>query len=159
MTKCAARNSGPAAAAALSEVLVDVMGGQVRVGSADAASRKQRLAKGPVRTLYHQTDVAAGQAIVSSQQFRSGSVGSFGGGIYFAGSVAHTDHKATRTGVVLSAEVRLGNTLHLTSPDPSITLASLIARGYDSVTASCFNGTEYVVYHHSQVSNIKVVRS
>ena len=129
-----------------------------RVPRAAVGDRSERLAQGPTRTLYHQTDRDAAKSIIDSQKMRRGSVGSVGGGIYFALSVEDTERKATQKGVVLQATVRLGRTKTLASRDSSITFTSLCGEGYDSVRLTVFNGDEYVVYNYDQVSDIRVVR-
>ena len=67
--------------------------------------------------------------------------------------------KALQHGVVLKADVRLGNPKLLRKIDPSVTFRGLVADGFDSVKCTAFNsGDEYVVYNHDQVSNITVHR-
>jgi len=85
-----------------------------------------------------------------------GSDGLCGGGIYFAGSASETEAKAHQKGVVLKAEVNLGRTKHVHGSCPDATHSRLKAEGYDSVTLhGRASGTEYVVYNHSQVRNIR----
>ena len=119
-------------------------------------SRDDRLANGPTRTLYHQTDAASATAIQDSQKFKRGSDGSAGGGIYFAESASATNAKAHNHGVVLAATVQLGRIKTMSHPDSGITFSSLNSEGFDSVRVTCFNsGDEFVVYNYDQVSNIR----
>ena len=57
-----------------------------------------------------------------------------GGGIYFAVSVADTDHKALAHGPVLECRVKLGRVKTIArSGDRTITFKTLLDEGYDSV--------------------------
>ena len=71
--------------------------------------------------------------------------------MYFAVSVADTNHKAQKHGVVLCATVRLGSILQIDpNGDSSLCLANLLTRGYDSVKIPR-NVVEYVVYSSDQI--------
>jgi hypothetical protein len=104
--------------------------------------------------LYHCTDQSSADSICSSN-FRCGSDGITGGGIYFAVSVEDASRKARRKGVVLECEVDLGSVLDVEfNGDSSLNLARVRARGCNSVRIPR-NGTEYCVYEPSRV---RVVR-
>ena len=118
--------------------------------------REARL-QGTAQTLYHQTSPENAKAILKSGIMLPGSGGLAGGGIYFATTDTDTDHKALSHGVVLVADVRLGQVLTINrNGDSTITFESLQRRGYDSVLIPRTGGREYVVYHPDQVSNIRV---
>ncbi len=81
-----------------------------------------------------------------------GDSGMAGGGIYFATSVSDTNRKAQHHGVIIRAEVKLGNTKAIDkNGDASITFQSLADDGFDSVMIPRDNGKEYVVYNFDQV--------
>lgn len=120
-----------------------------------SGSRVERLNSGPTMTLYHQTSAENAQLIIASQQMRRGSDGLCGGGIYFADSPSATDAKARSKGVVLRASVRLGRSKQVDDGDHGISFQSLLSDGYDSVISRRNTGTEYVVYNHDQVSDIR----
>ena len=103
--------------------------------------------------LYHQTDAATANIILRTQHMKPGSSGLAGGGIYFATSAEHTNHKAHRHGVILKATVALGKILTLDHGDGSMTLQKLKLMGYDSVMIPRA-GKEYVVYEPSRVKHI-----
>ena len=108
--------------------------------------------------LYHCTDRSSADSICSSD-FRCGSDGIAGGGIYFAVSAQDASRKARRNGVVLECEVNLGSVLDVGfNGDSSLNLARVRERGCDSVRIPRNGdpGTEYCVYEPSRV---RVVRS
>ena len=106
-------------------------------------------------TLYHQTDEASAQSILSTQKMLRGSSGLAGGGIYFAESPSATEGKAHQHGVILRARVRVGRYLETSSPDSDMTYSRLRSMGYDSVKITGRRtGTEWVVYNHDQVERI-----
>ena len=153
-----ARSSGAAAGRAMMEVLTDIVGNKVTMSQSEIADRQTRLRNGPVKTLYHQTSADAAEAIVKSQEFRCGTTGSWGGGIYFAARVADTDRKAKKRGVVLSARVALGSALRMTVMATGMTFAQLQRVNKDSVEGHAHHGVEYVVYMADQVTSITVAR-
>lgn len=121
--------------------------------------RDKRLAKGPVKTLYHQTDEKAAQAIIKAQKFLRGSGGYAGGGIYFATNAKATYRKARTRGVILTATVKLGR-IKTQSDSSDNNFSTLAKKGYDSVkVTSLSSGVEYVVYNYDQCSNIKLYRN
>ena len=86
-----------------------------------------------------------------------GSSGLAGGGIYFATSVDHTNHKAIKKGVVLRCRVKLGRIKQISKyGDYNMTFDKLSSDGYDSVLIprDNHNGYEYVVYNWDQVEAI-----
>lgn len=109
--------------------------------------------------LFHQTDAATANIILTTQQMKPGSSGLAGGGIYFATTKELTQYKAIRKGVILEATVRLGKIKTLeSSGDSSITRSKLRSMGgYESVciARSVQAGHEYVVYDPKQVLSIK----
>lgn len=118
------------------------------------SQRQARLDAGPVKRLYHQTSPDSARAILNSGEMKRGSSGLAGGGIYFATSPAHTDHKALAKGVILECEVRLG-AVHTTqsSGDSSLSFRKLLNMDAprDSVLIPRKNGVEFVVYNTDQV--------
>jgi hypothetical protein len=115
---------------------------------------------GPTKILYHQTDAASAQLIMSSQHFKCGTGGLCGPGIYFAETAAETQGKAHKHGVILRARVALGRELTLGAQgNAQLTGAILQAQGYDSVKCLRPGGTEYVVYDSSRVTSIKIDHS
>ena len=107
--------------------------------------------------LYHCTDKTSADSICSSN-FRCGSDGIAGGGIYFAVSAQDASKKACRNGVLLECEVNLGVVLDVGfNGDSSLNLARVMGRGCNSVRIPRNGdpGTEYCVYEPSRV---RVVR-
>ena len=118
--------------------------------------RDQRL-NSNIKTLYHQTDHDSANKILNSGYMLRGSSGLGGGGIYFATSVHHTNHKAIKKGVVLRCKVKLGKVKQISKyGDYDITFDKLSSEGYDSVLIPRDNGHEYVVYNWDQVEAIGV---
>jgi len=108
--------------------------------------------------LYHQTDEATAGIILRTQEFKPGSKGLAGGGIYFATTEELTGHKARASGVILRAYVRLGKILTLDADgDTRMSLHKLRRQGYDSVCIArkVSSGHEYVVYDPAQVLYIE----
>ena len=120
-------------------------------------TRSNRLAQGRTVTLYHQTGRYEAAMIMQSQRMLRGSAGLAGGGIYFATSKSATDGKAYRLGAYLKAEVKLGY-IYRVGPggDTSLSFERLQMAGYDSVRIDRPGGTEYVVYNHDQVTDIRI---
>ena len=126
--------------------------------TASKTAHRKRLAENDSCVLYHQTDLAAARAILSSQKMLRGSGGLVGGGIYFAASSACTQGKAHSHGVVLSCEVRLGSHKNIDSTKgcPDMTYTKLLSMNRDSVMITGMQtGVEFVVYNFGQISNIK----
>lgn len=123
--------------------------------------REERLRRGPVKRLYHQTSPEAANAIMASGKMKRGSSGLAGGGIYFANSPAHTNHKALAKGVVLECEVKLGD-IHTTMRDGDRTITFLkllnMEPPKDSVLIPRKNGIEFVVYNTDQIRVVRVVK-
>lgn len=110
-------------------------------------------------TLYHTTSGDSAEKILAGKRMYRGSTGAFGGGIYFAETVADSKRKAHSQGVTLKASVLIGKSKVLPNLDNSITFTQISKEGYDSVTGTCLNGKEYIVYNCSQVRNIEVVEN
>jgi serine/threonine protein kinase len=124
------------------------------VGRVNNEKRKERLKK-YVKTLYHQTNAEAAKAIVASQHFRLGSTGYAGGGIYFTDSPEATEFKAHSKGVIIKADVFLGNSKTIYEKDTTITFEKLLREGVDSIFLIRPTGAEYVVYNSDQVKNVR----
>merc|ERR1711907_866310 len=77
--------------------------------------RKGRLDQCVATTLYHQTSIASAQAIGASKEMLRGTSGLAGGGIYFATSMADTQHKAHQHGCMLQVKVKLGRVKTISS--------------------------------------------
>ena len=162
---CPNAPSGPSALVALP---VHPVGGSAVPTAFPPAAQSGELLHGPPNemTLYHQTNPAFGQKIVQEQRFLCSdpSKGRLlaGPGIYFAASPNDTTQKVrnpANKGCILAADVTLGNVLAIGyDGDRTITLENLRARGYDSVSIprNGTPGTEYVVYHTSQIKNIRI---
>jgi hypothetical protein len=156
---------GPPAVVA---VAVPVDGGGAVAVSASPAAVSGLVIFGPPneKTLFHQTSPASGQKIVQEQLFLCSDTRGrpllAGPGIYFAASAVDTHHKVrnpANKGCILEATVSLGKVLDLTKDgDKSITLQTLRAQGFDSVSIPRNGnpGTEYVVYDTRQIRNIRV---
>jgi hypothetical protein len=135
-------------------ILKGVDGSSVRVSSSISRERESRLRRGHVKG-YHQTCEFWSHYIDSAHMFKPGSDGLAGGGIYMAVCESDTHHKAHHYGVLYSCDVLLGNTKVISAAgDKSITFATLLAQGYDSVRIPRPGGDEYVVYNSDQVTNV-----
>lgn len=140
-------------------VLTDVVGNVVQLSPPEMRLRGARLRDGDVITGFHQTDAAAAEAI-QAEGFKPGESGAFGGGIYFATSVADTDRKATRHPVVLKCLIRVGRVRRPTALDHSMSGPQMLTDRYDSVYYTGFSsGPEWVVYFDDQIvpGSIEVV--
>jgi hypothetical protein len=93
---------------------------------------------------------------------RPGTSGMFGGGIYFAETVAIAKHKSASecrdNSVIVTATLDLGKVLVLEGPCQSLTKEELLEQGFNSVKgrSSPKANWEYVVYDSSQVHIISV---
>jgi len=126
----------------------------------DSTARRNRVINGSQRILYHQTNQDCADKILSTGIMKRGSNGMAGGGIYFAETSDHTDHKAHRRGVILKVTVALGNTKTIDKDgDYNITFTSLIKQGYDSVKIPRDNGIEFVVYNWDQILFIQCTKT
>lgn len=118
--------------------------------------RSRRLEHSPAKVLYHQTSKDSAKAILDSNKMLRGSSGLAGGGIYFATTPEHTNHKALAKGVILECEVVLGDIKTVPkSGDSSMCFRKLIHESKDSVLIPRDNGHEYVIYSHDQVVSIR----
>lgn len=111
------------------------------------------------RSLIHQTDKAAAEAIVKSQKMIPGTGGLYGGGIYFANTIEACDGKALRKGVYLIADVYLGRTKAFEKKEvvkKPLNPQKILSDGYHSVVGiKMATGREFVVYDPERVKNIK----
>lgn len=140
--------------------LTDVMGVVLYIPKHIMQARVKRLKSGDTMVLYHQTTTEIAKKILDSQEFRPGTEGLAGGGIYFAVTPEETEHKAHQHGAILRASVQLGNVRELTpSGDPDMTTQKMLKDGYDSVMIPRPGGTEYVVYFSDQVKDISLYES
>ncbi len=125
--------------------------------------QKYRLKYGENKILYHQTSPEAAKEIVESGKMLRGSHGLAGGGIYFATTPSHTEHKALYKGVILECDVSLGRTYTTGfNGDSSLSYRKLLHMdpiGYDSVIIPRENGEEYVIYNHKQIKLIRKYNS
>ena len=140
---------------------------------------------------YHQTSPEVAEVIEHTPSnefwFLAGSVGMFGPGIYFARTSHETQRKAHQHGVILEADLLLGNPLNITSHserdafvtkyphlDVDMLYHALQMNGYDSVVAIrdtrlsnelrearigrfMQTGNEYMVYNTEQALFTRVV--
>jgi hypothetical protein len=107
------------------EVMRDLQGfdGTIRISDSTSASRVARLRSGSKKTLYHQTDRASANLIlgnVASLDWKIGAGGIAGGGAYFAESPQETLWKARKFGVMLEADVLVGNPMIPTQVSPEM---------------------------------------
>ena len=127
------------------------------VNPATSATTKKRVGK---ITLYHLTSISAGKAIKKSGKMLRGSSGWFGGGIYFAKSVAICARKSKNgTDCVIKAEVNMGKALVINANTckTTYTYTKLKNMGCDSVIANGIaTGDEFVVFNYSQVKILSV---
>lgn len=133
------------------------------------AERQERIDVGERLQLYHQTDPSSAARIQKSGKMIRGKGGIVGGGIYFAFSARETEWKAEHKGVVLKCEVKIGKQKNLPRDgDMSLTFASLIKEGYDSVLVDrglCQTGAfkgqhagfEVIVYSWDQIRVLQTV--
>ena len=109
--------------------------------------------------LYHQTSSSAADSIVKSQQFKAGSGGMAGPGMYFATNPYSTNRKAQQHGAILKADVYLGKSKTISSNgDKSLNGQKVSQQGYNSVhipRPGGFWGAEHVVYNSNQISNVR----
>ena len=135
--------------------------------------------RGRVLTLYHQTSVSAGYAILRSG-FRRGHIGFCGGGIYFATSKGATYGKAvgvdSHHGFIIQAQVDVGRVhtkgRYCTSSPRCMSLplqqcvrcldhgfhgGHWSGEGYDSVSFNPGDGTEYMIWDKSRVLSMRRV--
>lgn len=151
--------SGKKAASNLLDViLTDVTGSTIRISQLKAAQRLNRIHSNK-RILYHQTKKVYADLILQSGQFKRGSNGTLGPGIYFADSIDATDRKAIQRGPVLAVEVSLGN-IHHVNYLKKFKFGDLLKNGYDSIHCyGVFNsGDEYVVYNYDQAKPLRIAR-
>jgi co-chaperonin GroES (HSP10) len=106
--------------------------------------------------LYHQTSFESAFHILKTQEFKRGSNGLAGPGIYFATKPENTNHKARHKGVILKANVCLGKSLVINKNGQNIDpIEDLYMKGYASAEIPR-NGTEYVVYETRQILSIEI---
>lgn len=105
---------------------------------AQLAERTKRLNNGLTEKLYHQTSMAACKAIFKngkgSENFKPGSYGIAGPGIYFAVKAFHTGWKAQKFGCMIEALVQTGTVLETSyDADKSLTGEKMLQDKKDSV--------------------------
>ena len=134
-------------------------------------SREKRLSKNLTIGVYHKakSDIAA--AILSTQSFLSGTIGTQGGGIYFATDPRSTHHKAIQLiksshppnasdGTLLYCHIKLGNIFMTSEEHTNMSDAKMQRNGHDSILykrplyrgeypGEC--GDEYVIYNLDQI--------
>ena len=128
-----------------------------RVNSSTSVTKKKRVGK---ITLYHLTSISAGKAIKKSGKMLRGSKGWFGGGIYFAKSIAICARKSKNgTECVIKAEVNMGTALLIDANTckTTYTYTKLKKMGCDSVIAKGIpTGDEFVVFDYIQVKILSI---
>ena len=131
----------------------------VRRASVTSATSVTKKRVGKI-TLYHLTSISAGKAIKKSGKMLRGSSGWFGGGIYFAKSVAICARKSKNgTDCVIKAEVNMGKALVIdaNSNKTNYTYTKLKKMGCNSVIAKGIaTGDEFVVFNYSQVKILSI---
>eukprot|EP00484_Ammonia_sp_Unknown_P024717 CAMPEP_0197031780 /NCGR_PEP_ID=MMETSP1384-20130603/10669_1 /TAXON_ID=29189 /ORGANISM="Ammonia sp." /LENGTH=984 /DNA_ID=CAMNT_0042461355 /DNA_START=35 /DNA_END=2989 /DNA_ORIENTATION=+ len=119
------------------------------------ATAKRKVFGDRIMKLYHVTDATAADAIWKERKMIRGGKGMFGGGIYFAESIASAQYKAEHHGVLITSLVFVGK--EHTVKDSSagqFTFQDLQKMGCDSVYAPKGSGggkAERVVYNFDQV--------
>jgi len=118
-------------------------------------SARRKVFGNKMMTLYHVTDTAAADSIWKERKMIRGSAGMFGGGIYFAESVAAAKYKAQRQGVLITAKVFVGKE-HVVQNGFAghFSFQEMQKMGCDSVYAPNGSGggqPERVVYNFDQV--------
>jgi hypothetical protein len=108
--------------------------------------------------LFHMTSIANAVSILRKQEMHAGSHGLCGPGIYFGSDPGQLCHKARAQGVILSAQVDLGNIMiaQKSHCHPGEDWAGILdARGHDSVRCTGLaSGDEYIVYEAWRVTSI-----
>ena len=131
----------------------------VRRASVTSATSVTKKRVGKI-TLYHLTSISAGKAIKKSGKMMRGSKGWFGGGIYFAKSIAICARKSKNgTDCVIKAEVNMGTALLIDANTckTTYTYTKLKKMGCNSVLATGIKtGDEFVVFNYDQVKILSV---
>eukprot|EP00938_MAST-03A_sp_MAST-3A-sp1_P000383 g383.t1 len=131
----------------------------VRRASVTSATSVTKKRVGKI-TLYHLTSISAGKAIKKSGKMLRGSKGWFGGGIYFAKSIAICARKSKNgTDCVIKAEVNMGTALLIDANTckTTYTYTKLKKMGCNSVLATGIKtGDEFVVFNYGQVKILSV---
>jgi len=109
---------------------------------------------------WHQTDEKSAEAICASNEFKPGSKGALGPGIYFATTAADTKGKAHSTGIMFQCRVSPGKVKVLSHWDPQWTEAKTRAAGYDTIfilasPAGDVATPEYKIYDKSRITIVK----
>jgi hypothetical protein len=131
-----------------------------RGGGGGTGKKKKKKKMGKI-VLYHLTSKDAGKKIKKSGKMLRGKTGLFGGGIYFAGSVADCQGK-TQNGnaVTIKALVDMGTAIYLPNGRNdayNYTYTKLKKMGCNSVHASGMRtGDEYIVYNHARVKILSI---
>jgi len=89
--------------------------------------------------LYHCTS-RSNAKLIKKNGFRCGSVGTAGGGIYFATSISDASLKSAKNGVVLECDVDLGRVMKLAIGNPTFTLKKIRELGYDTIMTEFWGG-------------------
>jgi hypothetical protein len=112
--------------------------------------------------LFHMTSIQNAVAILREQEMHPGTHGLCGPGIYFGAEPDQLSKKAHSPGVILSADVDLGNVM-VARKDQCYAGEDwahiLDHRGYDTVKCTgLVSGDEYVVYDSNRVRSIELFR-
>lgn len=97
--------------------IVGFDGQSIRLKRDSIERHKRNITSCAVTIAYHQTNADAARSIMRSQKFRAGTQGCVGAGMYFARSPEETYPKTTSRGVILAADVRLGNKFNVSLQD------------------------------------------
>lgn len=121
----------------------------------------QKMIKLGLLRAFHATTNLAAEGIIFDKSLKKGSVGMFGGGIYFAADKSTAKYKCPLKSVAeayVECVVDFGNALILEKPNNSITLDFLQKCGCDSVMGRRTEGTdwEFVVYDSKRVWPMKI---
>eukprot|EP01084_Bolivina_argentea_P179124 309548_1 len=116
-----------------------------------------------IMILYHITNEECAETIFKDQTMKCGTKGMFGGGIYFAETPKDAHYKATHHGILITAQVFVGNEYIVSDYKAGqFTFEQLQGMGFDSIYAPCGSGSgsaDRVVYNSDQVHIIKKTNS
>jgi hypothetical protein len=97
--------------------IVGFDGQPIRLHSDRIQQHRHNMSKSGVTVVFHQTSFSAAMSIMGSQRFQPGSDGCVGQGMYFAQSPEDTHRKTRHRGVILAADVSLGQRFQVSLAD------------------------------------------
>lgn len=97
--------------------IVGFDGQPIRLHNDRIQRHHQNMSKSGVTVVFHQTSFSAAMSILGSKKFQPGSDGCVGQGMYFAQSPEDTHRKTRHRGVILAADVSLGQRFQVSLAD------------------------------------------